>query len=84
MQEGSGPCKFPNLSHLLWSYGTYVVCGTCMHGPPTKLKNSYTRATTRLCNIYLPRAGDGYVQQTLIGHGKTRIENKILNQMFTG
>ena len=31
MQEGSGPCKIPNLSHLLWSYGT------CMHGPVTKL-----------------------------------------------
>jgi len=24
MQEGSGPCKSPNLSHLLWSYGMYV------------------------------------------------------------
>ena len=24
VQEGSGPCKIPNLSHLLWSYGTYI------------------------------------------------------------
>ena len=27
MQEGSGPCKIPNLSHLLRSYGTHVL--TC-------------------------------------------------------
>ena len=26
VQEGSGPCKIPNLSHLLWSYGTYTHC----------------------------------------------------------
>ena len=24
VQEGSGPCKIPNFSHLLWSYGTYM------------------------------------------------------------
>ena len=24
MQEGSGPCKIPNLSHLLWSSRTYM------------------------------------------------------------
>ena len=23
VQEGSGPCKVPNFSHLLWSYRTY-------------------------------------------------------------
>ena len=23
-QEGSGPCKIPNLSHILWSYRTYM------------------------------------------------------------
>ena len=25
VQEGSGPCKIPNLSHLLWSYGTHLL-----------------------------------------------------------
>ena len=24
VQEGSGPCKIPNFSHFLWSYGTYM------------------------------------------------------------
>ena len=24
VQEGSGPCKIPNFSHLLCSYGTYI------------------------------------------------------------
>ena len=24
VQERSGPCKIPNFSHLLWSYGTYM------------------------------------------------------------
>ena len=24
VQEGSSPCKIPNFSHLLWSYGTYM------------------------------------------------------------
>ena len=24
VQEGSGPCKIPNFSHLLWSYRTYM------------------------------------------------------------
>ena len=24
VQEGRGPCKIPNFSHLLWSYRTYM------------------------------------------------------------
>ena len=24
VQEGSGPCKIPNFSHLLWNDGTYM------------------------------------------------------------
>ena len=32
VREGSGPCKIPNLSQLIWSYGDiYAFCGTCAH-----------------------------------------------------
>ena len=37
VQEGSGPCKIPNFSHLLELWGIYVFGETCTHRPATKL-----------------------------------------------
>ena len=40
VQEGSGPCKIPNLYHLLWSYGMHLLArDEVNHGKSSHLSN---------------------------------------------
>ena len=38
VQEGNGPCKIPDLSHLLWSYGPYMYFVGHVRIDPDKVK----------------------------------------------
>ena len=41
VQEGSGPCKIPNFSHILRSYGTYMHFVRHVHIDPRQSQLSY-------------------------------------------